>query len=85
MSSILSAEDYSLLSRAADDLSGSGSVSEYGMSEDDLSNYRAKLCVELDRATWAREAGAEVACYKMEPISASPKHLMVYCHFMRNK
>ena len=81
MSSILAAEEYSLLSRAADDLSGSESVSVYGLSEDDLSNYRAKICVELDRATWAREAGAEVTCYKMEPVTASPKHLMVYCQY----
>ena len=83
VSSILALEDYSLLSRAADDLSGSGSVSKYGMSEDDISNYRAKICVELDRAMWAREAGAEVTCYKMEPVTASPKHLMVYCHFRK--
>lgn len=81
MTSLLNTEDYILLSRAADDLSGSGSVSDYGLSEDDLSSYRAKICVELDRATWAREAGAEVSCYKMEPVTASPKHLMVYCHF----
>ena len=81
MASLLNTEDYSLLSRAADDLSGSGSVSEYGLSDDDLSSYRAKICVELDRAMWARDMGAEVACYKMEPVTASPKHLMVYCNF----
>ena len=79
LSSILAAEDYGLLSRAADDLSGS--ESGYGLDLDDLSNYRAKICVELDRALWAKEAGAEVSCYKMEPVSASPKHLMVYCRF----
>ena len=66
ISSVVSGEEYQLLSAAADD----------------LSCREAKISVETDRAHWASEAGAsQVQCWSMEPSSASPKNLMIYAKF----
>ena len=48
---------------------------------DDLGHYAARCAVELDRALWVREGGAAASCHKMEPVTATPKHLLIYCHF----
>ena len=65
MASLITAEDYVSLSSAADD----------------LSQYSAKCLVEFDRGKWAEERGATVEYLKMDPVSASPKHLVLYCSF----
>jgi len=65
VSSIITSEQYHLISRAADN----------------QGSYKAKCAVEIDRARWAEESGAQVAYSKMNPVSATPKHLMIYCKF----
>ena len=65
VSSLVSSGEYEMLSRTADD----------------LSCYDAKIAVELDRASWSSENGAKVECWRMEPMAATPKHLMIYCAF----
>ena len=65
VSGLITEEDYSSLSSAADD----------------LSLYSAKCLVEFDRGKWAEENGARVEYLRLEPVSASPKHLVLYCQF----
>ena len=65
MASLITKEDYTILSSAADD----------------LSQYSAKCLVEYDRGKWAEESGAAVEYLKMDPVTASPKHLVLYCSF----
>jgi len=61
LSRIITSEQYHLVSRAADN----------------QGNYKAKCAVEIDRARWAEENGADVEYFKMTPVSATPKHLMI--------
>ena len=65
VSGVMSQEEYTSLSSAADD----------------LSLYSAKCLVEFDRGKWAEEKGARVEYLRMEPLTASPKHLVLYCQF----
>ena len=65
MASLITAEDYVSLSSAADD----------------LSQYSAKCLVEFDRGKWAEERGWRVDYLRMDPVTASPKHLLLYCSF----
>jgi len=65
ISSIISESEYFLISRAADD----------------ESNYEAKCMVECDRACWAEENNFKVTRMRMEPITASPKHHVLYCSY----
>jgi len=60
---LISREEYFSVSRAADD----------------LGNYQAKCALEYDRARWAEENGYKVWLFKMDPVSASPKHHVLYC------
>ena len=65
VSGLITEEEYSSLSSAADD----------------LSLYSAKCLVEFDRGKWAEESGARVEYLRLEPVTASPKHLVLYCQF----
>ena len=65
ISSLLTVEEYFQVSRAADD----------------ENNYEAKCLIEYDRARWAREKGFEVSLLRMEPVSCTPKHHVLYCSF----
>ena len=67
LSSLISRDEYFHLSRAADD----------------ENNYEAKCVIEYDRARWAKENGYDVSLLRMEPVSATPKHHVVYCSFVK--
>jgi len=68
VSGLISRDEYFLLSRAADD--------------DD--NYDAKCVIEYDRAAWAREHYDQVSLLRMEPVSSTPKHHVLYCHYNKH-
>ena len=65
VSGLITEEEYTSLSSAADD----------------LSLYSAKCLVEFDRGKWAEENGGSVEYLRLEPLTASPKHLVLYCQF----
>ena len=65
ISALISRDEYFQVSRAADD----------------ENNYEAKCLIEYDRARWARENGFEVSLQRMEPVSCTPKHHVLYCSF----
>ena len=65
ISSLITSDEYFQVSRAADD----------------ESNYEAKCLIEYDRAGWARDSGFEVSLLRMEPVSCTPKHHVLYCSF----
>eukprot|EP00092_Neocalanus_flemingeri_P016775 GFUD01018144.1.p1 GENE.GFUD01018144.1~~GFUD01018144.1.p1 ORF type:complete len:456 (+),score=139.56 GFUD01018144.1:58-1368(+) len=67
ISSHISRAEYFQLSRAADD----------------ENNYEAKCAIEFDRARWAQENGFAVSLLRMMPLSATPKHHVLYCTFLR--
>ena len=65
ISNLITRDEYFQVSRAADD----------------ENNYEAKCLIEYDRAGWARENGFEVSLLRMEPVSCTPKHHVLYCSF----
>ena len=65
ISNLMTPEEYFRVSRAADD----------------ENNYEAKCLIEYDRARWAGENGFEVSLFRMEPVSCTPKHHVLYCSF----
>ena len=66
VSGLISRAEYFCLSKAADD----------------ENNYEAKCVIEYDRAAWARENNFLVTLLRMEPVSATPKHHVLYCSYI---
>jgi len=68
VSALISRDEYFCLSKAADD----------------ENNYEAKCVIEYDRAAWARENSFHVTLLRMEPVTATPKHHVLYCSYIMN-
>jgi 2-polyprenyl-3-methyl-5-hydroxy-6-metoxy-1,4-benzoquinol methylase len=54
-------------------------LSQLSRHADNAQNYAAKCWIEYDRALWAKEqGGTDVELWKMEPISCTPKHHVLF-------
>ena len=89
LSSVMTSSEYTLVSRMADNLSNYAAKC---MVEWDryCKTIFALIIIHMFlscnffpcfRAKWAEEQGASVNYFKMSPVTATPKHLMIYCKF----
>ena len=54
-------------------------LSQLSRHADNAQNYAAKCWIEYDRALWAKEqGGTDVELWKMEPVSCTPKHHVLF-------
>jgi SAM-dependent methyltransferase len=53
-------------------------LSRLSRNADNAQNYAAKCWIEYDRALWAKEHGKCVELWKMEPVTCTPKHHVLF-------